>query len=67
MVFQDDITVQFEAAVLLQKSPGIQHDVDNHRTGKQRQPVVDGRGQEMWAGILDDLIATAGHVIKFGK
>ena len=39
----------------------FQHNIHRRRTGKQRQPLIDRRGQEMRAGILQDSVAAAGH------
>jgi hypothetical protein len=59
VIFQDHVTVQLKPAAALQKPPGIQHYIHRRRTGKQRQPLIDRRGQEVRAGVLLDSVAAA--------
>jgi hypothetical protein len=61
VVLEDDISEQHEAFLILEKPPGIEHDLNGLGPGEHRQPANDRSGQEVGESGFAELIEAASH------
>jgi hypothetical protein len=59
VIFQNHITIDLDAPVLLPEDEPIQNDLHRTRSGKNGQPVEHGKGQEMGCAGVCYGVATA--------
>ena len=61
VVLDDDISEQHEAILILEKPPGIEHDLNCLGPGEHGQPADDRAGQEVRETGVTEPIAAASH------
>ena len=57
VVFQDDVTKEFEGIIYGEITPRIEYDVDRFGPGEDGEPAVDRAGHEVWLIGFDDAVA----------
>ena len=61
VVLQNDVAVDTELALALEILPTVEQHRDGLRAGEDRQPVVDGHGEEVGGVVAEEAVAGAGH------
>jgi hypothetical protein len=61
MVFEDHVPVEDESTLLAQVPPAVEEDLYRLGSGEDRQPIVDGQGQEVGGVGSEEALAVAGH------